>query len=85
MSNSHFFRRMHAETGTTFTELLTRYRLELACHLLRDTNLTIAAVSSKVSFKSPAYFQNLFRARMGCTPMEYRNDSVKKRREIHNL
>lgn len=78
MSSSHFFRRMHEETGTTFTELLTRYRIEKACHLLRDTNLTVTAVASQVSFKSPTYFQSLFRASMGCTPTEYRNSSRQK-------
>lgn len=77
MSNSHFFRRMHEETGVTFTELLTHYRIELACRLLRDTNLTAIAINDRLGFKSPTYFQNLFRVRMGCTPMEYRDQSRK--------
>ena len=72
MSNSHFFREMQ-RNGINFTELLTSSRMERACRLLRDSDLTVREVANKVSYKSSTYFQNLFRARMECTPLEYRH------------
>jgi len=77
MSNSHFFREMH-KNGINFTDLLTRYRMEQACRFLRDSDLTVREVANKVSYKSSTYFQNLFRARMGCTPLEYRHQVRKE-------
>lgn len=74
MSNSHFFRQMQ-RNNLNFTELLTHYRIEQACRLLRDTDLTSTDIAGKVSYKSSTYFQNLFRSRTGCTPLEYRRRS----------
>jgi len=72
MSNSHFFRQMQTN-DLRFTELLTHYRIEIACRLLRETDLTVTAIKNKVSYKSYSHFQRIFRAHMGCTPIEYRH------------
>jgi AraC-like DNA-binding protein len=72
LSPPQFCRRVRQETGVTFIELLTRYRIERAQALLRETDWTAAAISSHVGFQSPAYFQNIFRQRVGCTPVGYR-------------
>lgn len=78
MSRSQFALRMKRETGITFVELLTRVRIEQACKLLRETDLTFKAIASCLSFKSSTYFRSLFHSRMGCTPMEYRSQNVPK-------
>jgi AraC-like DNA-binding protein len=75
MSTSQFSRRIRRETGTTFVELLTAVRIERACKLLRETDTTVAHIASFLSFRSVTYFQNLFRQRMGCTPVQYRRDA----------
>jgi AraC-like DNA-binding protein len=72
MSSPHFFRRMREETGTTFVEMLTNARIEQACYMLRSTDLSPAAIASKLSFRSVSHFQSLFRARTGHTPRGYR-------------
>lgn len=72
MSSPHFFRRMREETGTTFGEMLTRARIEQARYMLASTDLSPAAIASKLSFRSVSHFQSLFRARTGQTPREYR-------------
>ena len=63
---------MREETGTTFGEMLTRARIEQARYMLANTDLSPAAIASKLSFRSVSHFQSLFRARTGQTPREYR-------------
>jgi len=87
MSDSLFFLKMR-ENKINFTELVTHYRMEFACRLLRDSDLTVRVINSKLGYKSATYFQNLFRARMNCTPLEYRHASrsrpPEKKIENHN-
>ena len=77
MSDSYFFRQMH-EHDLNFTELLTKYRMEFVCRLLRDTDMTVIAIKDRVSYKSSSHFQRVFRIQMGCTPLEYRYKSRMK-------
>jgi AraC-like DNA-binding protein len=79
MSRAQFSRRMQQEMGKTFGELLTDIRMEHACKLLHDTDFTIAVIAGWVSFRSSTHFQALFRARMGCTPTEYRQKTSSKK------
>lgn len=72
ISTPQFCRRVRQETGTTFVELLTRCRIERAQELLRETDWTSTAIASYIGFRSSTHFQDLFRRRVGCTPIEYR-------------
>jgi len=78
MSNSQFSRRMRQEMGITFLQLLTRVRIERARQMLRETDLTVIAISGYLSFKSSTHFQVLFRTHVGCTPIEYRKQTHEK-------
>lgn len=72
MSRTQFVRRMRQETGQSFVEFLTAYRIEEAQRLLRESEWTAQAISKFVGFKSPAYFHTLFQRQVGCTPGEFR-------------
>jgi len=72
MSRSQLADRLRGEMNTTFVELLTQYRIERACLALRETNRTFTAITKTLGFRSLSHFHSLFRSRMGCTPMEYR-------------
>ncbi|WP_199616637.1 response regulator transcription factor [Paenibacillus alkalitolerans] len=61
-----------SETGLTFTQHLTNYRLEAAKQLLRETNLKIYEICEKAGYTDQAYFSRLFKAVEGMTPYEYR-------------
>lgn len=78
LSTPHFCRRVRQETGTTFGELLTRYRIERAQELLLETDWTVIAVAKHVGFRSVSHFQELFRHRVGQTPIEYRHKKTIK-------
>jgi AraC-like DNA-binding protein len=72
MSKSQFSRRMREEMGVTFVELLTRFRVERAQQMLRDTDLTVIGIATSLGFHSSTHFHAVFRSVAGCTPMEYR-------------
>lgn len=72
LSRSHFSRRVRAETGKTFVELLNDHRIETAKELLRDTDWTISSIANFIGYQTPHHFQTLFRERTGMTPNTYR-------------
>lgn len=72
MSRAQLVRRMRSETGQTFVEFLTAYRMREAKTLLHESEWTAQAIAKFLGFKSPAYFHHLFVRQAGCTPGEYR-------------
>ena len=73
LSPSHFSHLMRARTGWSFTELLTRLRVDRACQLLIRTDTPLAQVALECGFGDQSYFTRVFRRRMAQTPGEYRN------------
>ena len=71
-SRSALTRQFKAETGKTVTEFITESKLRDAKRLLRYSDMTLSEIASYLSFSSQAYFQTVFKARTGLTPMEYR-------------
>ncbi|MCA0755413.1 AraC family transcriptional regulator [Paenibacillus sp. N4] len=58
----------------TFTEYVTRVRLEKAAGLLReDKSLSVVEISGLVGYRNSQYFHNKFKTRYGVTPIQYRN------------
>ena len=59
-------------TGLSPIQYLNRRRLEAACQLLRDTDLSISDIAGSTGFSSQSYFTQAFRKAHGVTPMKYR-------------
>lgn len=59
-------------TGTTVFAWLREQRFQLACRLLRDSDLEIQQVAEHVGYGGAGNFTAMFRERMGITPREYR-------------
>ncbi|MFA6962318.1 MAG: helix-turn-helix domain-containing protein [Opitutaceae bacterium] len=72
MSLSTFKRAFKAVTGTSPIDYLLQVRLARACHLLRDVDKTVTEAALAAGFGDSNYFARQFRARMGCTPGEWR-------------
>jgi AraC-like DNA-binding protein/ligand-binding sensor protein len=72
VSTFHFCKTFHKNTGLTFTEYLTRTRLERACNLLNNPNLRISEVAFNCGFGSLGHFNRVFKRVIGCAPGEYR-------------
>lgn len=73
LSPSHFSRLFKSETGITFVEYLTQYRVEKSKSLLKMTTLPIEVIASNTGFASAGYFSTTFKRMVGQTPSEYRS------------
>jgi len=72
VSPKYFSRLFKAQTGCTVTEYTQRLRITRACELLRDTDLTVAAVAEQTGYGDIKYFNKVFRRNIDMTPAEYR-------------
>ncbi|MEX2415029.1 MAG: response regulator [Paenibacillaceae bacterium] len=63
------------ETGMTFTQHLTRIRIDKTKQLLQETHLKIYEICDRVGYSDQAYFSKLFKASVGTTPYEYREQT----------
>lgn len=79
ISRAQFTRRMREETGKTFVQFLTDYRIAEAKVLLQDSDWTITTIAGFLGFRSSNYFQIVFRRATGSTPGQFRNAIRKKR------
>lgn len=72
LSPSHMSRIIKRETGVSFIEHLTTFRIEHAKELLADSSLTLSAISSEIGFRDMSYFIHVFKRYVGITPNSYR-------------
>lgn len=77
LSRAQFVRRIRQETGKTFVQYLTDYRIGEARALLQDSHWTVSAIAGFLGFKSSTYFQAVFRKATGQTPSQYRESTRK--------
>jgi AraC-like DNA-binding protein len=61
--------------SSTFKLKLTETRLENACNMLLNTNLSVEEIAEKVGYSSSSYFCRVFKEYYNCTPSQYRNSS----------
>ena len=62
----------HERLGVSLMEYLTRFRLEVARHLLTATDATIDQIAGEAGFSSASHLSRVFLARSGYRPGDYR-------------
>lgn len=72
VSANYFSTVFRQEMGMTFTEYVTKKRMDKAKQLLRQTERPSGDIAAEVGFKDPHYFSYVFKKTQGCTPREYR-------------
>ncbi len=72
ISRSHLFRSFQHYMRKSPKDYLTGYRIRQACHLLRETDLSVSAIAYSVGFENNLYFSKAFRKQKGVSPSEYR-------------
>jgi len=72
LSNNHFCTVFSQEMGVTFTEYITKTRMDKARHLLVSTSERASEIACAVGYNDPHYFSYLFRKQVGMTPTEFR-------------
>ncbi len=72
ISPYYFSKLFKEESGENFIEYLTRIRVEKAKLLLKEGDLSVKEISSRVGYSDPNYFSRLFKKQTEMTPREYR-------------
>ena len=72
MSHSQLHRKLVALTGLSFSKLTRSLRMNRAKELLKNQELTIAAVAYDAGFSDPDYFHRVFKKEVGMTPTAFR-------------
>ena len=60
------------ETGSSFTEIIRRYKIAHVKQLLLDTELKLNQIASMAGFSDPKYMSKVFKQEVGMLPNEYR-------------
>ncbi|MCD6048845.1 MAG: transcriptional regulator, AraC family [Verrucomicrobia bacterium] len=68
----YFCKQFHRYTGTTFTEFVSRTRVEKAKGLLLNPNLRVSEIAYEVGFQSLTHFNRVFKHVVGESPSDYR-------------
>lgn len=71
ISEGHLSHTFKKETGSTFLNYLTRYRIHKAMELLKDCRLKVYEVAELVGYRDIGYFSSTFKKIAGQTPSEY--------------
>ncbi len=73
ISHAQLLRSFKREYGTTVIKYVIKKRIELACELLKNTDLTIKSVAYSCGFTDEAHFMKTFKKEMGVTAGEYKS------------
>lgn len=77
LSVFYFSRFFKLNTGMTFIQYLTNYKLTKAEWLLLNENDSITSISEKSGFNSIKSFNRTFKLRNGVSPSQYRKGKIK--------
>lgn len=72
LNPSYFSVLFKEQTNITFSEYVTRNRIQKAKKLLLTTNLTVNEIAEKVGYSTPKYFIKIFKEYEGITPSKYK-------------
>ena len=75
MSRTVFAQKFKKTVGTTSMDYLTRWRMVLAGHRLRNSTDSVSAISSSIGYETESAFGKAFRRVWGCSPREHRHRS----------
>ena len=59
--------------GVPLNTYMREYRINVSASLLKTTDLSVAQISERVGYANQSKFAEVFKERMGISPMEYRN------------
>ena len=73
LSEVYFSNLFKKETGVTFGDYLTAYRMNVAKYLIANGDYKVYELARLTGYTTPQYFSQVFMREMGCTPLEYKN------------
>ncbi|HBG26479.1 MAG: hypothetical protein A2Y10_06205 [Planctomycetes bacterium GWF2_41_51] len=75
LSPEHLTRIFKKEVGTTPYLYYLKKRIHLAQVLLKNTNMSVKEIASRLGYKDEFYFSNCFKKYTGVSPLNYRKNS----------
>ena len=78
--NESYISHLFSQTmGTSLPEYVHMMRIDDACHMLKDTELTVTQIATELGFGSIRNFNRIFLKRTGVSPKDYRNTFQNKK------
>lgn len=71
-SKTYLFREFRAETGKSVMEYFSEMKVERAKKMLRESDISVRALSEALAYDTPNYFSKSFKKSTGLTPSDYR-------------
>lgn len=78
VSAAYFSTVFKKETGKTFINYLTDYRMEVAVELLLTQNEKTYVIAEKVGYSDPNYFSYVFKKQFGMAPSKYKSNKLEQ-------
>ncbi len=74
VGRTRLYQKITELTGMSIKEFILDIRLKRAGQLLRESDCTIAEISTMTGFSNPKYFSVCFKRHFSQTPTEFKND-----------
>jgi AraC-like DNA-binding protein len=76
LSPSRFAARFRDSMGETVMTYVTRWRMNLACRHLRDSETSIESVAARIGYSGGAAFSRAFKDHVGVSPARWRSSTA---------
>lgn len=74
LSHSRYITLFRQQTGLSPTAYLIGLRMEHACYLLLNTDMSVKQIGASVGYEDPQFFSKLFKKHVGVSPLQYRKN-----------
>lgn len=75
LSHAHLLRLFKEAYGTTLIKYIIKKRINLACELLRTTDLSVSSVAFSCGFADEIHFMKTFKKSVGVSALNYRKSN----------
>jgi len=79
VSPKYFSRLFKAHTGLTVSEYTQKLRIQNACGMLKNTDLSVGEIADRLGYSDVKYFSAVFRRLTGISPTGYRRENSRKK------
>ena len=73
LSNSRYITVFKQRMGMPPSEYIIHLRLNVACDLLKNRDMSVKEVAARVGYDNPHFFSKLFKKKMGVSPGQYKD------------
>ncbi|PWV99366.1 AraC-like DNA-binding protein [Paenibacillus cellulosilyticus] len=77
LNRSYLCSLFQLQMSTSIQDYLIRYRIQRACEMMGNAELTIGDISRSVGYQDPLLFSKIFKKVMGASPKLYRSEARK--------